>query len=87
MIRPAGGTVEDVINALTGARIVLHLFAPDFPCYAALGEVDKAEWNVVEGGTDPVDSLRKYTSDQAHFQKIIDQLAKTLSQEAAVPLA
>ncbi len=85
MKEPRGGTVNDVINALIQNKIVLHLFAPDLPCFQPLSEVDKAEWNVVSGGANPQDSLAKFTADKENFRQILQQLAKTITIESEVP--
>jgi hypothetical protein len=83
---PKGATIDDVFNQLMSNRIILSIFAPNMPCYEKLSEVDKAEWNVVEGGATPQESLALFTSDQKHFAETLRQLAKTISKSADVPL-
>ncbi len=82
---PEGATLEDVINELMSNRIILHVFAPELPCFAPLSEVDRAEWHVVSGGADHQESLERFTADQKNFRKILEQLAKTVSATADIP--
>lgn len=86
LMQPAGATIEDVFNVIQGNRIILSIFAPDLECYERLSEVDKAEWNVVEGGSTPQKSLAKFTSDQRNFANTLRQLAKTISKTAETEL-
>lgn len=83
---PRGATLDDVFNQLMANRIILSIFAPNMPCYERLSEVDKAEWNVVEGGATPQESLALFTTDQKNFAETMRQLAKTISKTADVPL-
>jgi hypothetical protein len=81
-----GGTVDDIVNAVNSNRIVLSVFAPedagnDSEGYARLAEADKAEWMAVRSGS----GLVEYTSDRAHFQETLKQLAKSISVSAEVP--
>jgi hypothetical protein len=88
MSDPKGGTVDDVINALMSSRVILYVYAPEnFACYETLRELDKSEWYPVPvpPGLKPQDALAKFTSDRENFQKILDTLAKTITQTAAVP--
>jgi hypothetical protein len=82
---PAGATLEDVINELMNNRIILHVFAPEIPCYSRLSEVDRAEWHVVTGGENAQESLAVFTTDRQNFKRILQQLAMTVSGTADVP--
>ncbi|MFO0954023.1 MAG: vWA domain-containing protein [Isosphaeraceae bacterium] len=88
MSEPRGGTVDDVINAMMNSRIILYVYAPEpFECYETLREMDKSEWYPVpvpEGST-PQKALEEFTSSRENFQKILDVLAKTITQTAAIP--
>jgi hypothetical protein len=87
MSDPKGGTVDDVINAMMNSRIILYLYAPEsFDCFKTLQEMDKSEWHpipVPDGN--PQAALAAYTSDRENFQKILDTLAKTITQTAEIP--
>jgi hypothetical protein len=88
MSEPKGGTLDDVIHAMMTSRIILYVYAPEiFSCYETLGEMDKAEWNPVPvpAGSSPPDALKSFASDKENFQKILDMLAKTITQTAAIP--
>lgn len=77
----SGGTVDDVSNILTQNRIILSLFAPNFPCYESLSETDKSEWEVIDiPGKTAQESLAAFTSDQENFRKTLRQLAATVSK-------
>ena len=83
-----GGTVDDVINAMMSSWIILYVYAPEtFRCYQTLQEMDKSEWYPVpvSEGSSPQKALAEFTSDQENFQKILDILAKTITQSAAIP--
>jgi hypothetical protein len=73
------------------AKIVLHMFAPaTLGRFGTLEEVDKALWHKVpvNPGENPQKALEDYTSDQSKFEKIIQLLAKTMTQQSAdVPVA
>ncbi len=88
MSQPKGGTVDDVINAMMTSRIILYIYAPEsFACYRTLQEMDKSEWYpiAVGPGKSPQDALAGFTSDKENFRKILDTLAKTITQTAAIP--
>jgi hypothetical protein len=86
LAQPKGATLEDVFHVLTSNRIILSIFAPDMPCYQRLSEVDKAEWNVITGGSTPQESLERFTADQKNFATTLRQLARTISKTADVAL-
>ena len=76
---------------LMTAKIVLHMFAPaTLSRFGTLEEVDKALWHKipVNAGENAQKALEDYTSDQSKFEKIIQLLAKTMTQQSAdVPVA
>jgi hypothetical protein len=84
LAKPPGATFDDLVNQITNARLILSLFAPNLPCYEKLSSIDRSEWNPIEGGKDPQESMRLYTSDQKHFNSVLEQLAKTISKSAEV---
>ena len=81
---PRGAEFGDVIHQVTNARLILSIFAPNMPCYEKLASIDRSEWNVVDGGADPQESMRLYTSDQKNFTTVLQQLARTISKSAEV---
>jgi hypothetical protein len=88
MSDPKGGTVDDVIHAMMNSKIILYVYAPEtFACFKTLQEMDKSEWYPipVSGKASPQEALAGFTSDRENFQKILDTLAKTITQTAAVP--
>lgn len=88
---PKDATLDTVIVSLMTAKIVLHMFAPaSLSRFGTLEEVDKALWHKipVNAGENAQDALKEYTSDQSKFEKIIQLLAKTMTQQSAdVPVA
>jgi len=88
---PKDATLDTVIVSLMTAKIVLHMFAPaSLSRFGTLEEVDKALWHKVpvNVGENAQDALKEYTSDQSKFEKIIQLLAKTMTQQSAdVPVA
>ncbi len=83
---PKGASIDDVILNLMTAKIVLHMFAPDsLSRFGTLEEVDKALWYKipVETGQTPQKALEDYTADQGKFEKIIQLLAKTMTQQSS----
>lgn len=83
---PKNATLDDIQNLLMENRIILSIFAPKMECYERLSEVDKSEWNIVEGGKSPQEALALFTTDQNNFAETMRQLAKTISKTADVPL-
>lgn len=84
LAKPRGADFGDLVNQITAARLILSVFAPNLPCFEKLASIDRSEWNVVEGGKDPQESMRLYTSDQANFTTVLQQLAKTISKSSEV---
>jgi hypothetical protein len=88
---PKDATLDTVILSLMTAKIVLHMFAPaTLGRFGTLEEVDKALWHKVpvNSGETAQKALEDYTSDQSKFEKIIQLLAKTMTQQSAdVPVA
>lgn len=84
LAKPRGATFGDLVLQITAARLILSVFAPNMPCYEKLSSIDRSEWNVVEGGSNPQESLKLYTTDQANFRTVLDQLAKTISKSSEV---
>ena len=90
-----GGTVADIRNLLQQERIRLSLFAPEMSCHYDLSMADKCSYDAieVEEGLDPVATqdarqraLADYTGNQANFQKVMELLAKSVSQSAAADI-
>ena len=75
----AGGTTDDVVNLLMGTKLYLFLFAPDHECYEPLAAVPYCEWTSIPG-PDFVRGLEDFTRDQANFVKVLQVLAKSVSQ-------
>jgi hypothetical protein len=86
MTEPAGGTVDEVINAIHSNRILLSLFAPEMECYHILGEADKSEYNAISfdsgSPTGAQDALVAFTRDGTNFRKTLEMLAKSVSASA-----
>lgn len=84
-----GGGYEDVFNAVASNRIILNIFAPDMPCYNRLASVDKSEYEAIafDASDDegPQKALAAYTSNQANFKRVMEQLAKSVSKSAETP--
>jgi hypothetical protein len=81
-----GQTVDDVINLCHQNRIKLFIFAPEFDCYNGLSQVNPCEWEAIpfDSGDHhgPQKALAEFTSDQQRFVKVLEHLAKTISQTA-----
>lgn len=80
------GQVSDVINALHSNRIILSIYAPDFPCHYELATADKSEYFPIAVSSSPQKALADFTADKANFQKVMEALAKSVSKSAEVPL-
>lgn len=80
------GSVNDLIQACLANKLKVILYAPEAPCYTDLSMMSGLEWEMVGAlGDKPVEALRAYTSDSANFRKVMEALAKSVSQSAAVP--
>lgn len=81
-----GGTVVDVRTALAERRIIMSVFAPDFPCYQDLALVDRCEYEAIPIGSEgPQAALASYTSDTENFKMVMKQLAASVSKSASEP--
>lgn len=84
-----GGTLQDLHNVLMANRIVLSIFAPEMPCWDAVSQVDKAEWEPIPYDKDKkhgaVHALRDFTKNPDNFQTTLKQLAKSVSKSAETP--
>ena len=76
-----GLDIETVFNEIEGKRIILSIFAPDMPCYDTLSEAPRSEYTKASGG-----GLSSVTSDPGAFTKLMQQLAKSVSQSATTIL-
>jgi hypothetical protein len=82
---PKDARIDDVILNLMTAKVVLHMFAPaSLTRFGTLEEVDKALWYKipVNAGETAQKALEDFTSDQSKFEKIIQLLAKTMTQQS-----
>ena len=80
------GPVNDLMQAYNANKLKVILYAPMAPSYTELGTMSGLEWEPVgELGDKPVEALKAYTSDAANFRKVMEALAKSVSQSAAVP--
>ena len=76
------GNVKDVINFIHQNRIILSIYAPDLPCHHDLAAADKSEYFPIPVSSSPQEALAKFTADKANFQKVMEALAKSVSQSA-----
>lgn len=91
-----GGTVADIRNLMQQERIRLSLFAPEMSCHYDLSMADKCSYDAIEVEDIPdpkattadarAKALKDYTGDQANFQKVMELLAKSVSQSAAADI-
>ena len=80
----AGGTLDDIVNKVTEMKLKLCCFVPEGQeCYYSLAEIDKTELEEIPGLLGKREMMIEYTQDKAHFQKVMEQLAKTVSKSAA----
>jgi hypothetical protein len=84
----SGGTVEDVQNAVMNARVYLRGFVPDMDCYVGLESIDRADLQRIpfdaSKSDGAIEALEKWTRDQKSFARVMDALAKSISQTAEV---
>jgi hypothetical protein len=80
-----GGTAADITHLAMANRIILILYAPDAECYSVLSEIDKCEWEAIDG-PDYVKGLEDFTSDKANFRNAMLALAKSMSKSASVEI-
>lgn len=86
----AGGTVEDVRNAVMNNKLILIIYAPDEEGWESLSQVDKAEWIAIDKAPDErgeasfVEGLRQLVGDQDNFKKAMIALAESVSKSAEV---
>lgn len=78
-----GGTIADVAHLALANKIMMTFYAPDAPCYAALDELEKSEWEPIEG-PDFQEGLMKFTSDTESFRKALRMLARSISVSTGV---
>lgn len=73
----AGGTVNDVVNQINNNKLKLFIFAPDDPGYDELSAANYVEYKPIGGS-----GLDEVTSDASVFEKLLLQLAKSISVSA-----
>jgi hypothetical protein len=84
MREPAGGSVDDVINALHEQRIHLCLFAPSMPCHDILAETDGSLYQPIgRTGEDPQAAMNAFVSDDDSFRETLKLLGNTISATAS----
>ena len=76
-----GGTVNDVINQINSNKLKLFIFAPDDPGYDVLSSASFVEYTPIGG-----EGLDEVTSDASVFEKLLLQLAKSISVSASTPI-
>lgn len=77
-----GGSVTDVINRVMAQKLTVVLFAPDHNCYLPLSEIDRSQWYPIPG-PDFVEGLAAYSGDREKFKKVLEALAKTVTQSGS----
>jgi len=77
-----GGTFEDIVNCCVSQRLLLFIFAPEYPCYDDLVEIDRAEYESFEikDGETGVEALASFTSDPDAFKKAMKKAMKQLGK-------
>jgi len=77
-----GGTWEDVARVIEANRVIFSLFAPDFPCYNDLSQIDRCEWEAISFDADDkhgaVKALTEFTSNETAFRWYMCELFNTL---------
>jgi len=81
------GGVEDLINAYHANKLKVIMFAPETPLYLDLSAMNGLEWEPVgKLGEKPELALKEFTSNADNFRKVMEALAKSVSQSAATPV-
>ncbi len=80
-----GATLDDVIRLIVQERLRLNILAPEHSCYSKLGTTDKSNYEPIEvQDGDAVKSVSAALTNQESLDKIIEMLAKSISQSAPV---
>jgi len=84
-----GGTWEDVARVVEANRVILSLFAPEFPCYDELSQIDRCEYEAISFDANDkhgaVKALRDFTSDETAFRETLEALAASVVKSAETP--
>ena len=84
-----GGNWEDVARVIEANRVIFSLFAPDFPCYNDLTQIDRCEWEAIsfdaEDRHGAVKALRDFTGDEKAFKETLEALAASVVKSAETP--
>ena len=81
------GAVPDIINLCNQMRLKVCLFAPETPVYLDLEQMDGCEYESIGPLEGSQQALARFTGDPANFQRVMAQLAKSISQASvATPL-
>jgi hypothetical protein len=85
----AGGTVDDVGNAVNAGRIMVSAFVPEIDLYDKLAAWDKTDINAYPVGPEGAQAgLEAFTRDKANFERTMKMLAKSISASSqVVPVA
>jgi len=79
----AGGTADDIVNALNSEKIQLLMIAPDTEQYEHLGSANRA-LPIHRLAPNYVESLKALAADSPAFLEVMKALAKTVSKSSAV---
>ena len=78
-----GGDINDVRTAIHTNGIILVFYAPDHDLWDEVDTIDKADFQQI-AGPDFVRGLKDFVSDKDNFKKVMEALAKSISQSVAV---
>lgn len=83
----SGATSDDVIREVLNAKFRLFFFCPEAECYHVLSTIDGVEMDFVGSLTDARDQMKTFSEDVNNFQKVMEQLGKSISvASGAVPI-
>jgi hypothetical protein len=81
-----GATFEDVVREVQSARLRLSIYCPEADCYQSIAGIDKCEVEFIGSLSDAREKMTEFSKNTDNFKKTMQQLAKSISVSATVPL-
>jgi hypothetical protein len=81
-----GVSFEDVAREVMSARLRLSIYCPEADCYQTISGIDKCEIEFIGSLSDAPEKMKEFSQNTENFKKTMQQLAKSISVSATVPL-
>ena len=77
---------EDVAREVMSARLRLSIYCPEADCYQSIAGIDKCEVEFIGSLSDAPEKMKEFSRNTENFKNTMQQLAKSISVSATVPV-